>query len=155
MQRWQVWLRGALLALWAVGASAGTLDIREGYVRELPPGQTNSAAFMKLVNHGAQPVTIVAAGSSVAARAEIHVTRRHDGLMQMAPVPRVAVPAHGAVALAPGGYHLMLQELKGPFKQGDKVPLTLQFEKAGKVALSLDVEGVGAQAPHDHSGMKK
>ena len=58
----------------------------------------------------------------------------------------------------------MLVDLKGPFKQGDKVPLTLEFEKAGKVAVSLDVQGVGAQAPGiaahdkkmpDHSGMKK
>ena len=72
-----------------------------------------------------------------------------------------AVP-HGCagsatVKLAPGGYHLMLMDLKQPFKQGDKVPVTLEFEKAGKVALSLDVQGVGAQAPagHDHSGVKK
>ena len=55
----------------------------------------------------------------------------------------------------------MLMDLKTPLKQGDKVPLTLEFEKAGKVPLSLDVQGVGAQAPaaapsgHDHSGMKK
>jgi copper(I)-binding protein len=51
-------------------------------------------------------------------------------------------------------------DLKRPLKQGDKVPVTLEFEKAGKVTLSLDVQGVGAQAPggasgHDHSGMKK
>ena len=61
--------------------------------------------------------------------------------------------------LAPGGYHLMLMDLKGPLKQGDKVPVTLEFEKAGKVTLSLEVQGVGAQAPAagDHSGhrMKK
>ena len=38
-------------------------------------------------------------------------------------------------------------DLKGPFKQGEKVPVTLEFEKAGKVALSFDVQGVGAQAP--------
>jgi copper(I)-binding protein len=48
-------------------------------------------------------------------------------------------------------------DLKSPLKQGEKVPLTLEFEKAGKVTLSLDVQGVGAQAPMDHSGghMKK
>jgi copper(I)-binding protein len=57
------------------------------------------------------------------------------------------------VKLAPGGHHLMLQELKGPLKQGDKVPVTLEFEKAGKVAVFLDVQGVGAQAPSD-SGNK-
>jgi copper(I)-binding protein len=55
----------------------------------------------------------------------------------------------------------MLMDLKTALKQGDKVPLTLEFEKAGKVTLSLDVQGVGARAPvggemkHDHSGMKK
>ena len=51
------------------------------------------------------------------------------------------------VKLAPGGYHLMLFDLKSPLKQGDKVPVTLEFEKAGKVKLSLDVQGVGAQGP--------
>ena len=57
----------------------------------------------------------------------------------------------------------MLMDLKNPLKQGEKVPLTLEFEKAGKVTVSLDVQGVGAQAPAagaairtaDHSGMKK
>ena len=74
----------------------------------------------------------------------------------------LALEANGKLAFAPGGYHLMLMDLKTPLKQGDKVPLTLEFEKAGKVTLSLDVQGVGAQAPaggapsgHDHSGMKK
>jgi copper(I)-binding protein len=73
------------------------------------------------------------------------------------------------VKLAPGGYHLMLFDLKSPLKQGDKVPVMLEFEKAGKVGLLLDVQGVGAQGPAgagdsgsnmemkktpDHPGMK-
>jgi periplasmic copper chaperone A len=88
-----------------------------------------------------------------------------NGVMKMRPLDKGLVIDPGkTVKLAPGGYHMMLQELKGPFKQGDKVPVTLQFEKAGKVAVSLDVQGVGAQAPGDsgqmmkkmpdHSGMK-
>ena len=59
------------------------------------------------------------------------------------------------VKFAPGGYHLMLMDLKGPLKQGDKVPVTLEFEKAGKVKLSFDVQGVGAKGPggsEGHSG---
>jgi copper(I)-binding protein len=51
------------------------------------------------------------------------------------------------VKLAPGGYHLMLLDLKSPLKRGDKVPVTLEFEKAGKVKLSFDVQGVGAPGP--------
>ena len=70
------------------------------------------------------------------------------------------------VKLAPGGYHLMLLDLKGALKQGDKLPITLEFEKAGKVTVSFDVQGVGAAGPAksgsqmdmkkmpDHSGMK-
>jgi copper(I)-binding protein len=76
----------------------------------------------------------------------------------------LAIEPGKTVKLAPGGYHLMFQDLKGPFREGEKVPVTLTFEKAGKVAVSLDVQGVGAQAPGgggmmmkkmpDHSGMK-
>ena len=51
------------------------------------------------------------------------------------------------VKLAPGGYHLMMMDLKKPLKQGGKVPVTLEFEKAGKVTVSFDVEGAGAQGP--------
>ena len=56
------------------------------------------------------------------------------------------------VKLAPGGYHLMMVDLKHPFKQGEKVPVTLEFEKAGKVAVSLDVQGIGARAPSAPAG---
>jgi periplasmic copper chaperone A len=56
------------------------------------------------------------------------------------------------VKLAPGGYHLMLFDLKSALKQGEKIPLTLEFEKAGKVTVSLDVQGVGAQGPSGASG---
>jgi copper(I)-binding protein len=87
--------------------------------------------------------------------------------MTMRPLDKgLTIDPGKTVKLAPGGYHLMIMDLKGAFKQGDKVPMTLEFEKAGKVALSLDVQGVGAQAPaaadgsgghsmQDHSGMKK
>ena len=49
------------------------------------------------------------------------------------------------VKLAPGGYHVMLMDLKAALKQGDKVPVTLEFEKAGKVKLAIDVQGVGRE----------
>ena len=91
----------------------------------------------------------------------------NNGVMTMRPLDKgLAIEPGKTVKLAPGGYHLMMLDLKGPFKQGDKVPVTLEFEKAGKVTVSLDVQGVGAQAPAggsgghmmkkpDHSGMKK
>jgi len=93
----------------------------------------------------------------------------NNGVMTMRPLNKgLTIEPGKTVKLAPGGYHLMLMDLKSPLKQGDKVPLTLEFEKAGKVGLSLDVQGVGAQGPagaaepdgHDmtrmpgHSGVK-
>ena len=77
----------------------------------------------------------------------------NNGVMTMRPLDKgLAIEPGKTVKLAPGGYHLMMFDLKGQLKQGDKVPVTLEFEKAGKVTVSLDVQGVGAQAPADHSG---
>ncbi|MFX8554449.1 copper chaperone PCu(A)C, partial [Acinetobacter baumannii] len=75
--------------------------------------------------------------------------------MTMRPLDKgLTIEPGKTVKLAPGGYHLMIMDLKAPLKQGDKVPVTLEFETAGKVKASLDVQGVGAQAPAggDHSG---
>ena len=88
-----------------------------------------------------------------------------NGVMTMRPLDKgLTIDPGKTVKLSPGGYHLMLFDLKSPLKQGDTLPITLEFEKAGKVAVSLEVQGVGAQAPGggsmmmkkmpDHSGMK-
>jgi copper(I)-binding protein len=93
--------------------------------------------------------------------------------MKMRPIEKgLTIDPGKTVKLAPGGYHLMMMDLKSPLKQGDKVPLTLEFEKAGKVQVTLDVQAVGAPGPGgsassgghdemkkemkkmDHSGMK-
>jgi len=85
----------------------------------------------------------------------------NNGVMTMRPLEKGLVIEPGkTIKLAPGGYHLMLVDLKKPLKQGDKLPITLEFEKAGNVKLSLDVQGMGTQGPaaEGHSGdmhMKK
>ncbi len=77
----------------------------------------------------------------------------NNGVMTMRPLDNgLAIEPGKTVKLAPGGYHLMMFDLKAPLKQGDKVPVTLEFEKAGKVTLSLDVEGMGAKEPGAASG---
>jgi copper(I)-binding protein len=75
-------------------------------------------------------------------------------VMRMQPVKDgIAIEPHKSVSLQPGGYHLMLMDLKAPLKQGDKVPVTLEFETAGKVDIMLDVQGIGAQhAPAEGHG---
>jgi periplasmic copper chaperone A len=79
----------------------------------------------------------------------------NNGVMTMRPLDGgLTIDPGKTVKLAPGGYHLMMFDLKAPLKQGDTVPVTLEFEKAGKVKLSLDVQGIGAQGPmgEDNSG---
>jgi copper(I)-binding protein len=137
---------------------AGDLVITQPWSRATPGGAKIAGGFLTIENKGAAPDRLVSVAGDVAGRVEIHEMAMNNGVMTMRPLDKgLAIEPGKTVKLAPGGYHLMLMDLKNPLKQGDKVPLTLEFEKAGKVALSLDVQGVGAPAPagHDHSGMKK
>ncbi|MEH2609105.1 copper chaperone PCu(A)C [Bradyrhizobium sp. AZCC 1693] len=141
---------------------AGDLVITQPWSRATPGGAKIAGGFLTIENKGAAPDRLISGAGDIAGKVEIHEMAMNNGVMTMRPLDKSLVIEPGkTVKLAPGGYHLMLMDLKQPFKQGDKVPVTLEFEKAGKVALSLDVQGVGAQAPaggdmkHDHSGMKK
>ena len=88
------------------------------------------------------------ASGEVASKIEVHEMSMKNGVMTMRPLDNgLTIEPGKIVKLAPGGFHLMMFDLKSPLKQGDKVPVTLEFEKAGKVTLSLDVEGIGAQGP--------
>jgi periplasmic copper chaperone A len=142
---------------------AGDLVITQAWSRATPGGAKIAGGFLTIENKGAAPDRLTGVSGDVAGKVEIHEMAMNNGVTTMRPLDKgLAIEPGKTVKLAPGGLHLMLMDLKSPLKQGDKVPLTLEFEKAGKVALSLDVQGVGAQAPasgapsgHDHSGMKK
>ena len=132
----------------AEDVKAGDLVISQAWSRATPGGAKVAGGYPhhREQGHGARQAGRVTA--DIAGKTEVHEMAMDNGVMKMRPLDKGLVIDPGkTVKLAPGGYHLMLQELKGPFKQGDKVPVTLQFEKAGKVAVSLDVQGVGAQAP--------
>lgn len=140
---------------------AGDLLISQAWSRATPGGAKVAGGYLTIENKGTTADRLVSVSADIAGKSEIHEMATDNGVMKMRPLDKgLAIEPGKTVKFAPGGYHLMLQDLKGAFKQGDKVPVTLQFEKAGKVAVSLDVQGVGAQAPGDggHSGhmeMKK
>jgi periplasmic copper chaperone A len=156
-------------AAFADDIKAGDLVISQAWSRATPGGAKVAGGYLTIENKGAAADRLVSVSADIAGKAEIHEMAMDNGVMKMRALDKgLAIDPGKTVKLAPGGNHLMLQELKGAFKQGDKVPVTLQFEKAGKVAVSLDVQGVGAQAPGgdghsghmdmkkmpDHSGMK-
>lgn len=137
----------ALLLPGAVAWAGGALQIREGYVREMPPGQSTSAAFMTLVNGGDRPVAIVAATSDVAQTVEIHSHRHENDMMRMEQVKRLVIPAKGQVKLAPGGYHLMLINLKRSLRAGESVGVILLDEEGKAYRAKMPVVKVMGAAP--------
>ena len=137
---------------------AGDLVITQPWSRATPTGAKVAGGYLTIENKGSAPDRLVGGAGDVAGKLEIHEMAMNNGVMTMRPLDKgLTIEPGKTVKLAPGGYHLMLMDLKNPLKQGEKVPLMLEFEKAGKVTISLDVQGVGAQAPMDHSGghMKK
>jgi copper(I)-binding protein len=132
----------------AEDVKAGDLLITQAWSRQTPSGAKVAGGYLTVENKGTTADRLISGSGDVAGRIEIHEMAMDGGVMTMRPVEKGLVIDPGkTVKLAPGGNHLMLMDLKSPLKQGDKVPVTLQFEKAGKVNVSLDVQGVGAQAP--------
>ncbi len=127
---------------------AGDLVISQAWSRATPGGAKIGAGYLTIENKGAVADRLVAISSEAAGKIEVHEMAMNNGVMKMRPLDKALTIDPGkTVTLAPGGYHLMMMDLKAPLKQGDKVPLTLEFEKAGKVAVTLDVQGVGAKGP--------
>jgi copper(I)-binding protein len=105
---------------------------------------------MVLRNKAASADRLVSVASPAAARVETHVTLKDGEVMRMREVKGYDVPAGGSFELKPGGPHLMFVDIKQPFKQGDRIPATLKFEKAGEVAVEFRVERLGAPMGHGH-----
>ena len=138
---------------------AGDLTITQAWSRATPKGAKIGSGYLTIENKGSAPDRLVGISADIAGKVEVHEMAMNNGVMTMRPLDKgLTIDPGKTVKLAPGGYHLMMFDLKSPLKQGDKVPVTLEFEKAGKVQLSLDVQGVGAQGPGAGSGgmdMKK
>jgi periplasmic copper chaperone A len=127
---------------------AGDLVISQGWSRATPGGAKIGGGYLTVENKGTAPDRLIHASGDVAGKIEVHEMAMKNGVMTMRPLDNgLTIEPGKTVKLAPGGFHLMMFDLKNPLKQGDKVPVTLEFEKAGKVTLSLDVEGIGAQGP--------
>lgn len=132
----------------ASAQQVGDLKIEKPWSRATPGNSKIGAGYFTVTNTGAAPDTLVSVTTPASDHVEIHEMAMKDGVMTMRPMAKGVTIAPGkAVSFAPGGFHLMLMGLKAPLKQGDKVPLTLTFAKAGKVDVTLDVQGIGAQAP--------
>jgi copper(I)-binding protein len=93
---------------------------------------------------------LIGAKTPHAEKAELHQHVMDNGIARMRPVDSVAVAPGAPAVFQPGGYHVMITGLKGPLAEGDTLPLTLIFEKAGDVAVKVMVTKSGGQ---DHGNM--
>jgi copper(I)-binding protein len=132
-------------------ALAETIEVQDAYVRAVPPGQPNSAAFMSITNHGDDDRALLAAASDQAEVVELHTHRMEDGMMRMRQVEQIELPAGERVILEPGGLHVMLIGLTETLAAGDQVALTLSFDDGEKQTLSLPVKRIEPSAMPMHS----
>jgi periplasmic copper chaperone A len=127
---------------------AGDLVISQAWSRATPGGAKIGGGYLTIENRGSSADRLIGGSADVAGKVEVHEMSMKNGVMTMRPLDNgLTIEAGKTVKLAPGGLHLMLFDLKSPLKQGDRMPVTLEFEKAGKVTVSLDVRSLGAQGP--------
>ncbi len=147
-----------LLAIAAPVWAQHTVKVEDAWVRGTVAQQTATGAFMRLT--APQNVRLVAAESPVAGVVEIHEMAMDKDVMRMRAVTGIDLAAGRTVELKPGGYHVMLMDLKQTVKAGDSVPLTLVFEDAGKQRFTQTLQapvkalGQGGAAPMGHGHHK-
>jgi len=155
--RWRMLACRGLLALaggmaatvaQAAGAVAGDIYVEHAYATPTPPGARIGAAYLSARNAGPQADRLVRAASPVAGRVELHTGDiGADGVMRMRELDAVPLPANSATEMKPGGgQHLMLMELAEPLVAGQSFPLTLEFERGGKVEVQVEVRAPKAGA---------
>lgn len=122
-------------------AIAGELRVAHPYARSTVPGQASGAAYLTIENKGKNADKLIAITSPASKSVEIHTMAMDGNVMKMREVQNIELKPRDKITMNPGdGYHIMLIGLKQPLKRGDKFPLTLTFEKSGKVDVSVTVE---------------
>jgi hypothetical protein len=129
-------------------ATAGSIELSGGFARAMLPGQKVGGGYITIANTGDRPDRLLSVSSPMAGGGSVHEMTMKGDVMTMRELKEgIEIPAGGTIALAPGSTHLMFTEVAEPFAQGGVVPVTLTFERAGTVELSLPIAAPGAKAP--------
>jgi copper(I)-binding protein len=136
---------------------SGSLTINQPWARPTIGKAPNSAAYLKITNHGGAPDTLIGVKSDVAKRVELHTVKKDGDIMKMRAVKDgITVAAHKSVELKPGGYHIMLIGLSRKLNDGDIFELSLQFKMQGEVPVKVKIQKMGSmdsgamKGDHDH-----
>ncbi len=119
-------------------AAGGGIEVAHPWARPTIPNRPG-AVYLGVHNLGDAPDRLVGARAEGVGAVELHRSEEKDGVMTMTPVDSVEIPAGGMAHLGPGGLHLMLFDIEGRLEAGATLPLTLEFERAGDVAVDVPV----------------
>lgn len=138
-------------------AALGQIQVKDAWVRGTVPAQTATGAFMEITSKSDSK--LVGAASPAAGKVEVHNMKMENGVMKMAPVAAIDLPAGKPVLLGPGGYHVMLMDLKQQLKAGEKVVIMLSLEGADRkrqtMPVTADVRELTSAAKGSGAGHSK
>lgn len=132
----------AALLLLSCGQGDGAapdIQLGDAWARATTAGKSATTAYLTIANRGAADDALVGV-TSASGTAQVHSTSMEGGIMRMRALERLPIPSGEAVNLAPGGTHVMLTGLKAPLAAGDRLELTLRFEKSGKRTVAASVQ---------------
>ena len=121
-----------------------TIVVERPWARATPAGAKNGAAYVTLVNNGNASDNLLSATTPVAEKVQFHSMSEENGVSRMREMHTVEVAPGARVSFSPGGMHIMVVGLRQPLKEGQSFPLSLTFEKAGKVDVTVPIAKVGA-----------
>ena len=131
----------------AQGQTGQAIAIENPWARATPGGARTGAAYMTLINEGTTADRLLGAASPVAREVQFHKVTEESGISRMRDLKSIDIASGAKVLLKPGNIHIMLVGLKQPLKQGETFPLTLEFEKAGRIDVTVATARVGAMRP--------
>jgi periplasmic copper chaperone A len=130
-----------------------TITVADAWARATPKGSTTGVIYMTVINSGQDPERMLGATTPMAEKVQFHSNTNENGVMKMRELTSIEIEAGKKVALKPAGTHAMLIGLKQLLVAGQSFPLTLEFENAGKIDVTVSVEKVGAMEHQHMNGM--
>jgi len=141
----------AIASLAAQSAWAVNISVTDAWARATMPGQPVSGAYMNIQSD--VDARLVSASSPAVPRVEVHEMKMDGDVMRMREVKAIDLPKGKTVSLEPGGYHIMLMNLKKPITAGEIIPLTLVIESGGKqqsVEVKAEARAATGGMQHQH-----
>ena len=129
-----------ILLLILPGSAVAELDIRDAWIKNLPPAVPVRAGYMTIRNAQANAVSIIAIRSDAFESVEIHRTIAEDGMMRMEPVPALVIAPGSSVQLAPGGLHLMMMNPSQATRPGDVLQIVIELDDGSTQNLNMTVK---------------